>query len=451
MKEDKRSASGCLMFIALLAFIAPFTCPQAVQPAPLLHDYTVAKKIEWAKTDLPSLTLTMDIYTPATGKTRYPILVIYHGGGWLINTNAIMDSMAIYMVRHTEMVVCNVNYRLLKDRGNTITMNQIVEDALGAIAWIKEHISAYQGDSTKIIVTGDSAGGHLAAMVLLCSDKLEGDGYKGATLGFCPTWLPPGKTAEELASTHALAVQGAILSYSVFDIYALAKAGIESSSNIFWALGGVTPRKLFGPSYSHLQNPDMYKAVSPIYNIPPVSDRLLPPQLCLVGSRDTTTPPVSIKAYVDSTQNAGQRIEYWEYAGQPHAFLDATPNTFLGTQFTRDAPPALDKMIAWLQATYATAAEHTAVGKHSFALSQNYPNPFNGVTQITYSLDRAEPITLKIYDVNGREVAVLWDGLQNAGRHAIRFDAGRLASGLYFSRLSCGSGRILTKRMVLIK
>ena len=422
--------------------------PAATEGTP--HDYTVVKNMEWVK--VLNKSLTMDIYTPSTGRSSYPVLVIYHGGGWLINTNAIMDSMAVYMVRHADIVVCNVNFRLLGDLGNTVTMNQIIEDALGAIAWIKEHIGAYQGDATRLVVTGDSSGGHKAAMVLLASDHLESDGFKGTTLGFCPTWLPPGKTAEELAASHALDVQGAILSYGAFDIYAACLSGMETSSNIFWALAGKTARRIFGVSYSILANPEMYKAVSPIYIIPKASTRPLPPQLCLVGSKDTTTPPASVKAYVDSTMKAGQPIEYWEYAGKPHAILDATPNSWLGTNFTRDAPAALDKMIAWMSVNRLTAVGSRMQRPESdFRLDQNYPNPFNASTSISFYLYEADQIRLTVHDLQGRRVCTLADGFQSAGPKLFRFDAAGLAGGIYFCRMESGRGRSRMMRMLLLK
>ena len=107
-----------------------------------IHEYKVIKDIEWAKPGGHSL--TMDIYVPETGKSGYPVVVIYHGGAWLINNKSVMDSMATYIASHSEYIVCNVNYRLLGDNSNTVTMNQIVEDAFGAVLWIKEYIASYK-------------------------------------------------------------------------------------------------------------------------------------------------------------------------------------------------------------------------------------------------------------------------------------------------------------------
>ena len=89
--------------------------------------------------------LTMDIYTPNTDKSDYPVIIMFHGGGWLINDNSIMQQSAEYLATNGEYVVCNVNYRLLGDLNNTVTINEIVEDAFGAVLWVKEHIKKYKG------------------------------------------------------------------------------------------------------------------------------------------------------------------------------------------------------------------------------------------------------------------------------------------------------------------
>jgi hypothetical protein len=87
-------------------------------------------------------------------------------------------------------------------------------------------------------------------------------------------------------------------------------------------------------------------------------------------------------------------------------------------------------------------------------LYQNYPNPFNPSTTIGYSVPAVggQPpiITLKVYDLLGREVAVLLNEKKGPGTYEVQFDASRLASGVYLYRLQ-GGGFVQTKRLVLLR
>lgn len=85
-----------------------------------------------------------------------------------------------------------------------------------------------------------------------------------------------------------------------------------------------------------------------------------------------------------------------------------------------------------------------------YSLSQNYPNPFNPSTLVTYTLPISGNVTLKVYDLVGREVAVLADGFQKAGEYAVSFNASSLASGIYLYQLQSGSFAQV-KKMTLLK
>ena len=85
-----------------------------------------------------------------------------------------------------------------------------------------------------------------------------------------------------------------------------------------------------------------------------------------------------------------------------------------------------------------------------FSLSQNYPNPFNPVTMIKFALPKASFVTLKVYDMLGREVAELVNGTKSAGQYIVDFDASSLTSGIYFYRLET-NGFVDVKRMVVLK
>lgn len=102
-----------------------------------------------------------------------------------------------------------------------------------------------------------------------------------------------------------------------------------------------------------------------------------------------------------------------------------------------------------------SAAEPTVIEASSVRLDGNYPNPFNPLTQVAFSLDEAANINLSVYDVQGRLVKTLHNGMHNAGDFKVSWNgtdnSGRaIASGIYFSRLSHAGG-VETAKMLLLK
>jgi hypothetical protein len=83
-------------------------------------------------------------------------------------------------------------------------------------------------------------------------------------------------------------------------------------------------------------------------------------------------------------------------------------------------------------------------------LHQNYPNPFNPSTVIKYQLSDASQVSLRVYDVMGREVTTLVNSFQNEGNYDVTFNANCLASGIYFYKLNT-NGKQLINKMLLMK
>ncbi|MBS4029473.1 MAG: T9SS type A sorting domain-containing protein [Ignavibacteriales bacterium] len=121
-----------------------------------------------------------------------------------------------------------------------------------------------------------------------------------------------------------------------------------------------------------------------------------------------------------------------------HKLLFATPT---GKNQTVSNSHALSKQIG---------SQTQSEKPKEFALEQNYPNPFNPVTVIRYQLPEDVFVTLKIYDVLGKEVAVLVNGYEVGGYKSVEFDASKLSSGIFFYKLVAGN-YIATKKLAVMK
>ena len=119
-----------------------------------------------------------------------------------------------------------------------------------------------------------------------------------------------------------------------------------------------------------------------------------------------------------------------------------------------DAVNITDSLVArsvrWLTEGIVLENQDDEVASISYDLGQNYPNPFNPSTTITYSIPDESKVSLKIYDIMGREIVELVNERQSAGSHVVKFDASSLASGTYFYKLTTGEF-ISVKKMTLLK
>ena len=86
----------------------------------------------------------------------------------------------------------------------------------------------------------------------------------------------------------------------------------------------------------------------------------------------------------------------------------------------------------------------------NYELSQNYPNPFNPVTHLEFGISNLGFVSLKVFDILGKEVKTLVNEIKPAGIYRVEFDGSNFASGIYFYKLEVGSFT-QTKRMLLLK
>ena len=97
-----------------------------------------------------------------------------------------------------------------------------------------------------------------------------------------------------------------------------------------------------------------------------------------------------------------------------------------------------------------TAVEQTTlVLPSTFRLEQNYPNPFNPSTTIEFALVEGSEVTLKVFDLAGKEVAILVNESLASGTHKVTFEANSLPSAIYFYRIDAGGFSKIKKLMLL--
>jgi len=137
--------------------------------------------------------------------------------------------------------------------------------------------------------------------------------------------------------------------------------------------------------------------------------------------------------------------------GQP---VDLNSVSMVSFELNKSNNPSLTNFDYTVQNAIVIA---TSVGVSSnitdvkeYNLAQNYPNPFNPVTKIAFSLPKQGMVTLKVYNMLGKEISTLVSGVRTAGNYEVNFDGANLASGMYFYKLE-SEGYSEVKRMTLIK
>jgi len=157
-------------------------------------------------------------------------------------------------------------------------------------------------------------------------------------------------------------------------------------------------------------------------------------------------------------------------AGGPDRYLD---DSVLSSLFTSSTPPAAcyvddqgsyasnEIAINWNaplvfvsgffnESPAVSVAKSTPKIPFQCSLEQNFPNPFNPVTRFRYSLSNSSHVTLKVFDMLGREMATIVDATKPAGIYTVSWDASSLPSAVYFYRMQAGNTTV-TKKMVLLK
>lgn len=220
------------------------------------------------------------IYTPE-GEGPFPILVFYHGGGWVIGDLDTLDTVIRPLTNLVRCVTVSVDYRLAPEN----VFPAAVDDAFAAVRWVHQNAAGLNGDPGRIAVGGDSAGGNLSAVV------------------------------SQLARDHGgPPIVHQLLIYPVTDL-----SSVDTDSYLKFADGYLLTREMM-EWYIDLYVPNKSDRKDPRAS-PLLADSLegLPPAHVFTAEFDPLLDEG--KAYADALQEAGVPVKYSEYRGTIHGFF----------------------------------------------------------------------------------------------------------------------------------
>ena len=182
-----RPFRSAAMLVLILAGVAQAQSTEAQRSAVGIgHAYEVQANITYLVAN--QYEAKLDVYVPRAAKTPVPVVMMIHGGGWVAGTK---EQSVLYLLPYLEMgfAVVNVEYRL----GKVSVAPAAVEDCLCALHWIGRNAKKYNFDLNKVVVTGGSAGGHLALTTAMIP---ESAGFEN-TCAYQddPNWSGPWKSA----------------------------------------------------------------------------------------------------------------------------------------------------------------------------------------------------------------------------------------------------------------
>jgi acetyl esterase/lipase len=297
-------------------------------PRSLVDNVRLTQDVVYAKPGVKPL--KYDVYSPK-GAKNLPCVIIIHGGGWSSNNEDIMRGLARELVKGGRYVVFSIDYRWInKLDGETkpTYMHQLIEDVFGAIAHIQEHAAEYGGDPARLVVTGDSAGGHLAEAAAILS-PLIGDGGFGVTNGvyeYMPTYLPKRKSVVQVKNEITNAIKAVAPSYGASEASDF-KTLLEQTDQGYW------------------------DAISPTRHVPKVDDRVLP-HFIVRGTKDPIVDHAMVQRYVDVLKAAGQPVDYIQVEDAGHAFFDWKPDATTRATFARYGVPYAAQMQAFFNSIF---------------------------------------------------------------------------------------------------
>ena len=243
----------------------------------------------------------LDVWRMSTTPKGAPVVFYIHGGSWAYGDKREQGRPMLHEFVRRGWIAVVINYRLAPKH----PLPAQIEDATRALWWIKRTIRSYGGDPDRVVVSGGSAGGHLAALVALASDD--------------PSWRPVDAPLDLDWS-----VRGAMPFYGVLEM--------TGDDTIWHRLGGglrwLLERHVIQRPYAEDQ--EFYEAVSPYHRIHPSA----PPFLVVQGGNDTLVDVNVARHFVEKLRATSAAPTYYvELPFTQHAFdITASPRTSATTR-----------------------------------------------------------------------------------------------------------------------
>jgi Esterase/lipase len=232
------------------------------------------------------------VYRPAGSGEPLPVVVFFHGGGWVLGNTRMYDPLCTFLAREVGAVVVSVDYRLAPEH----RAPKAVQDCVDSVRWLGEHADSWGGNGSRLAVSGDSAGGNLSAVVC---QVIRDEG--GPTIAHQALMYP---------ATDATLSQPSIIEHA--DAPVLSRAKID-----------VFLEHYLGPHGLAADDP----LVSPLWA---ASHANLPP--ALVQTADLDPLRDEGKLYAERLAAAGVPVRHTNYVGVPHGFASFPGATPIGRQ-----------------------------------------------------------------------------------------------------------------------
>jgi acetyl esterase/lipase len=253
----------------------------------------------------------LDVYRPRGGVESAPVLLQIHGGAWIIGDKG-QQGLPLMLHLAAQGWVCVANNYRLSPRA---TFPDHLIDCKQALAWIREHIHEYGGNPDFVVVTGGSAGGHLAALVALTRND--------------PAFQPGFEHVDT-------SVSGCVPFYGVYDLVDVFERphGPERVAHRF-------ERMVMGTTIA--DDRAAFEQASPLYHVS-TDD---PPFFVVHGTSDNLVPVAQAQTFVDTLRAVSKKpVVFAEVPGASHAF------EIFNSVRTANAVFAVERFLAWLYSAY---------------------------------------------------------------------------------------------------